>query len=257
MEKSHFCSYCEAGFEESRPTRRREAPAGHDGGWFVGVTMMLAVVVVLGIIVANAMTGNALASRGSKDDHDSISGGGTGYGSQPTSDPYTEAPTYPTEEVPTETWSPPPTEDETTPPTLTPEPTLGNDLVSVSADAAEDPAAPTVVELLTTYFRAINDHDYLAFQALQTSAGQALLTSSEFATGFRSTVNSEVNLLSLTPTSDGRLLAKVTFTSNQNAIDGPQHQTCTKWTVGKYLKDDPPLLIDKAPKGYKSTHQAC
>ncbi|GAA0942802.1 hypothetical protein GCM10009554_35650 [Kribbella koreensis] len=248
-EKAHFCSRCEAGFEESRPTRRTEAPPGHDASWFVGVTMILAVIVVLGIVVANAMTGNALASRRPTGDQD-LSGGYV----------VTQAPIYTQEPVyPTETWSPP---DETTEPppdpTPTPEPALGNELVSVSGEAAQDPNASAVVELLTTYFTAINNHDYVTYQAQQTRAAQKLLTSSEFATGFRSTVNSAVTLQSLNPTTDGRLLAELTFTSNQNAIDGPQGQTCTQWTVGKYLSGQPPtLLIDKAPKGYKATHQPC
>ncbi len=259
-EPAKFCSHCEAGFEESRPTRATEAPPGHDESWFVGATVVLAVVVVLGILGTNALISDALATPSAADTSDTRSSGGfvgpDGFVTPGSVDP---APT----ETTTETWSPTPTEYETTEPpaepTPTPEPTLGDDLVSVAPAAAHDPTtAAAVVDLLSTYFRSINNHDYITYQSQQTPAAQALLKRSQFAIGFRSTVNSEITLLSITPTADGRLLAKVAFTSNQDAADGPEGQTCTRWTVGKFLKGElPTLLIDKAPKGYKSTHKAC
>ncbi|GAB2565020.1 hypothetical protein [Kribbella endophytica] len=271
-ETTNYCTHCEAGFEESRPTRRTEAPAGHEAAWFVGATVVLAVVVVIGILGTNAVISDALESASSigtgnfGDDGDS-NGDSNSYGEGNSGgdasfigpDGFITPGYAPTSEEPT--WSPAPTEDETTteaPPEPTPEPTLGNDLVSVAPEASQDPATTAVVELLTTYFAAINNHDYLTYQSQQTPAAQKLLTRPAFATGFRSTVNSEVNLLSITPTTDGRLLAKLTFTSTQDTADGPQGQTCTQWSVSKYLKGEPPtLLIDKAPKSYKATHKPC
>ncbi|WP_432944641.1 hypothetical protein ACQPXM_03440 [Kribbella sp. CA-253562] len=220
--------------------------------------MMLAAAVVLGILGINALISNALTTPAS-------AGAGAGDVVHVGSDGYISPGVAPqtSEDAPTETWSPSPTEDETTTeppaePTPTPEPTLGNDLVSVAPEAAQDPATPVVVDLLTSYFTAINDNDYVTYQAQQTPAAQALMTRPKFATGFRSTTNSDVTLLSLTPTADGRRLAKITFTSNQDAADGPQGQTCTRWSVSKFLKGEPPTLqIDKAPKSYKATYAPC
>ncbi|GAA1534664.1 hypothetical protein [Kribbella lupini] len=266
-ETTNYCAHCEAGFEESRPTRKTEAPAGHEAAWFVGATVALAVFVVVGILGANAVITDALtnaSSIGTGNSHDDESSGDTNSSGEGNSggdvsfigpDGFVTPGYAPSSEEPP-TWSPAPTEDETSEPS--PEPTLGNELVSVAPEASQHPAAAVVVDLMTTYFTAINNHDYLTYQSQQTPAAQKLLTRPNFAVGFRSTVNSDVNLVSVTRTTDGRLLAKLTFTSNQDAADGPQGQTCTRWTVAKYLKGEPPtLLIDKAPKSYKSTHTAC
>lgn len=258
-ETAKFCSHCEAGFEESRPTRATEAPPGHEESWFVGATVILAVVVVLGILGANALIADALAVPGSADISDSRSSGDRvgpdGFITPESVDPATEG-------APTETWSPTPTEYETTEPppepTPTPEPTLGNDLVAVAPEAALDPAAAAVVQLLTAHFAAINAHDYAGYQATHTRAARAKLTSKQFTAGYRSTVNSDITVLGLSTATDGRRLAEVSFTSNQNAADGPEGQTCTHWTVGKFLEGQgTTLLIGKAPTSYKSRHEAC
>jgi hypothetical protein len=263
-EPAKYCTQCEAGFEESRPTRSTEAPTSYGQGWYVGATVVLAVVVTLAIVGLNALATRSV--NGLIEDSSATGSGVLGY--KIDSDGYVVPaegnPT--TEEAPA--FTPSPSEYETTEPTVeptpepeptpTPEPTLGNELVSITPEAAQDPAAPAVVDLLTTYYKAINDHDYPTYQAQQTRAANALLTRSDFATGFRSTVNSEVVIQSLSPTDDGRLLAGITFTSTQNAADGPKHQTCTHWSVGKFLKgQSPTLLIDKAPKSYKATFDPC
>lgn len=261
-ESAKYCTHCEAGFEESHPTRSTEAPASYGQGWYVGATVVLAVVVTFAIIGLNA-----LLTRSVNDViDDSTTADSRIFGSKLDSNGYVvpadgnptseEAPALtpsPTEYVTTE-----PTFEPTPDPTPTPEPTLGNDLVSITPEAAQNSDAPAVVELLTAYYRAINDHDYLTYQAQQTRAAQAQLTRPDFATGFRSTVNSAVVIQALTPTADGRLLASITFTSNQDAADGPKGQTCTDWSVGKFLKGrSPAFLIDKAPKTYKATFDPC
>lgn len=256
-EPAKYCARCEAGFEESRPTRSADAPTSYGQGWYVGATVVLAIVVTLAIVGLNALLTRSVSGL----IEDSTAAGSRALGYKIDSNGYVvPAEGSPTPEE-TSTWTPEPTEDETTleptpEPAPTPEPTLGNDLVSVGPDAEQDPAAAAVLEVLTAYYRAINDHDYATYQAQQTRAAQAQTTRSEFAKGFRSTVNSEVVIQTLTPTDDGRLLARVTFTSNQAAADGPKGQTCTKWAVGKFLKGQT-FLIDKAPKSYKATYESC
>lgn len=260
-EPAKYCAQCEAGFEESRPTRSTDAPTSYGQSWYVGATVVLAVVVTLAIIGLNALATRSVNGL----IEDSTATGSRVLGYKIDSDGYV----VPAEESPTpeetSTWTPSPTEDETTleptpeptsEPTPTPEPTLGNDLVSVGPEAEQDPSAPAVLEVLTAYYRAINDHDYATYQAQQTRASQVQTTRTEFAKGFRSTVNSEIVIQALTPTDDGRLLASVTFTSNQAAADGPKGQSCTKWAVGKFLKGQT-FLIDKAPKTYKATYDSC
>ncbi|NIK57328.1 hypothetical protein [Kribbella shirazensis] len=178
----------------------------------------------------------------------------------------TDGPVDPVE-TPSESWTPAPTEDETSDappvssePTETPVPsvpTVGNEVVAVAPEAAQDPSAADVVELLTAYFTAINNHDYDSYQAQHTRAARAALTRKQFTAGFGSTIDSEITLLGLSTATDGRLLAQVSFTSTQKAEDGPDGQTCTRWTVGKFLEGQGTnLRIGKALSGH-STHEAC
>ncbi|TCC18277.1 hypothetical protein [Kribbella speibonae] len=186
------------------------------------------------------------------------------YNQRLTPDGYvTTGPVEP-EEAPSETWTPAPTEDETTTtPTESTEPAapsvpaVGNELVAVTTEAAQDASAAAVVEVLTAYFTAINNRDYDAYQAQHTRAARAAMTRKQFTSGFRSTVDTEITVTGLSIARDGRLVAEVSFVSQQNAEDGPDGQTCTRWTVGKFFEGQGTnLRIGKALSG-SSRHEAC
>ncbi|WP_329002416.1 hypothetical protein OHA18_04780 [Kribbella sp. NBC_00709] len=247
------CSHCEAafkdtGFKDTGETRSADGPPGHGTSWFVGLTMVLAVLVTGGILGADALIGRATAAATEQ----------TLYNQRLTPDGYIE----PAEETPTDPWVPPATEDETSEPTPVPAettatPEVGNELIAVAPEAAQDPTAADVVRLLTSYFTAINNHDYDSYQVLLTRAARATQSRKQFTDGFRSTVDSEITLVGLGTATDGRQLAQVSFVSTQNAEDGPDGQTCTRWTVGKFIEGQgADLQIGKALSGHAS-REAC
>ncbi|MFD3403904.1 hypothetical protein ACFWUU_24675 [Kribbella sp. NPDC058693] len=212
--------------------------------------MVLAVVVTGGILGIDALVGRATAAASDQ----------VLQNQWLTPDGYITSGPQPAEETPSDPWVPPATEDETSEPVpieTTPTPEVGNELIAVDPAAAEEPAAADVVRLLTSYFTAINNHDYDSYQVLLTPAALATQTRKQFTNGFRSTLDSEITLLGLSTATDGRLLAQVSFVSRQNAIDGPDGQTCTRWTVGKFLEGQgTDLLIGKALSGHAS-HTSC
>ncbi|HET6740867.1 MAG TPA: hypothetical protein VFH76_18105 [Kribbella sp.] len=259
-EEAKYCALCEAAFKDenaaTRTPRTSDSAPGYGTGWFVGATVVLAAIVTGAILGGNALLGRFLAGPEAVAQSQYLTPDGR----------ITSGPTEPAG-TPVESWPPSPTEDEITDsPSVLPEPSqpavstapvIGNDLISVEPAAAQDPAAVDVVRLLTAYFTAINSHDYDSYQAQQTRAARATTTRKEFASGYRSTVDSQIKLLSLTTAADGRLLADVSFISTQNAEDGPDGQACTHWTVGKFLEGQgTSLRIGRALSGH-SSHKAC
>jgi hypothetical protein len=256
-EGAKYCSHCEAAFkDETSPPA--DSPPGYGADWFVGATVVLAALVTGAILGGDALIGRSVAAPETT----------VVRNQRLTPDGFiTDGPVQPVEETPTEVWTPAPSEDETSDiPTVSTEPTesvtpsepvLGNDVVAVAPEAAQNPAAADVVQLLTAYFTAINNHDYDGHQAQLTRAARTNMSRQEFEKGYRSTVDSEITLVSLSTATDGRLLAQVSFVSRQDAADGPDGQTCTRWTLGKFLEGQGTgLRIGKALSGH-SSREAC
>ncbi|MDX6252680.1 MAG: hypothetical protein QOF10_6040 [Kribbellaceae bacterium] len=256
-----FCTTCAARFpdaEDPRPEDSTSDPSGHGAGWYLALTVALAVVVAAGLVGANALFRQRGSASGPPD------AGITflttpGDTTIPSPDP-TELDTSPTlsEE------STLPTFDPTTPtlpvgptPSATSTPYAGNATVAVAAQASDHPSARAVVALLSKYFVSINARDYAGFRLLHTRAERAKLSPKQFSTGFRSTHDEQVLVQELGTAPDGRLLATVSFVSTQNSADGPDGQTCSRWTVGKFLqKEGTSLRIGKGLPGY-SSYAAC
>jgi hypothetical protein len=258
---AEYCTQCEAAFKDetadSRAGRVAERAPGYGTGWFVGATAVLAAIVTGAILGGDALIARSVAApEATAADYYRLTPDGN----------ITDGPVQPVE-TPSESWTPAPTEDETsssqpvspepTEPAVPSVPPVGNELITVAPEAAQDPSAPEVVELLTAYFTAINNHDYDRYQAQHTRGAQATTSRKSFTSGYRSTADSEITLVGLSTATDGRLLAQVSFVSNQNAEDGPDAQTCTRWTVGKFLEGQATnLRIGKALSGHVS-HEAC
>ena len=257
-EGATYCSQCEAAFkDEAADSRTAGGPPPYGTGWFVGATVVLAAVVTGAILGGDALIARSVAApeaAASQNYHLTPDGF------------ITDGPVEPVE-TPSEVWTPAPTEDETSDiPSVSTEPAesvapsvpvVGNELITVTPEAAQDPSAADVVQLLTAYFTAINNHDYDAHQAQLTRAARAAMTRKQFTSGFRSTVDSEITLTGLSIARDGRLVAEVSFVSRQNAEDGPKGQTCTRWTVGKFFEGQGAnLRIGKSLSG-ASRYDAC
>ena len=97
-----------------------------------------------------------------------------------------------------------PTPARTTPrPSPSAGPPHGHATVAVASAAARDPAAASVASFLTSYFTAINAHDYQRFRSLLDQQMQQIETAQRFAAGFGSTTDSGAVLIGLSPTPGG------------------------------------------------------
>lgn len=119
-------------------------------------------------------------------------------------------------------------------------------LESPAPDQPSDPATqeptPTpagaqrdasVTAFYEKYFSAINNGDYdtvwrMLSPRLRGSSPTAL------GKGFATTQDSNIEVVSLSPKSKGWVLAHVTFTSTQDAANGPNGDTCDNWDL-EYL----------------------
>lgn len=248
---TRFCRRCGRPFEEDgAPPRsgvgeQRASGAGgggHGPAWYAGLAGGVAV-----LVVAVVVGGMALAGTGDGEPPE----GGTAYSTPwaaPESTPMSPRP------LPLPT-SRPTIPRPTPPPTPTP---VGNDVVEVSASAAQHRFAPAVVDVVTTYVVSINDRDFATWVSLFTPAMQAEFDLDQLAAGFRSTHDSEVRLVSIEDLADGRVAAAVEFVSTQDAVDGPDGLTCTRWGIVLFLQvDQGRLAIGRPPPEYQASYQAC
>jgi hypothetical protein len=242
------CTKCGTPFDDV-PVRVETPPPTYGPAWYIALSLVLAALVV-GAVLGGKLLFHSGDSSADPGDSSVTLAPETTYTEQPTytETTYTEdTPTY-TEDTPTNTEEP--TETATSEPT-TPEVSLGNSTVAISETAASNPAAAAVVALLTSYFTAINGHDYAAYKKVHTKALRSDMTEGEFTKGYKSTQDSEIVITDLGTGPDGRLMASVTFTSTQNATDGRDKQTCTKWTVGKFLqREGSAYRIGQGLKGF-------
>jgi hypothetical protein len=216
--------------------------AGHGGGWYAAVTagaVAAVVAVVLGVLALTGRGpeggGDAAGPAGST--ATSSSAGTPAQSSVPTAQPRTTASGTPT---------PPVT------------PSVGNDVVSVSAQAAAHPLTPTVVDVVTRYVQSINDKDFVTYQSLFTAGMRAKLDTASLARGYRSTQDSEVQLVQVGESGDGRTAASIRFVSTQDAADGPDGQTCTVWAVVLFLQPEAGrLVIGAPPADYRGQYRTC
>jgi hypothetical protein len=244
------CTKCATPFDDV-PVRPATAPATYGPGWYIALSLVLAALVV-GVVLGGRLLFHGGDSSADPGESSVTPAPETTYTDQPT---YTETETTYTEDTPTYTEDTPtyteePTETITSEPTA-PEVSLGNSTVAISETAAANPAATAVVALLTSYFTAINEHDYAAYKKVHTKALRSDMTEGEFTKGYKSTQDSAIVITELGTGPDGRLMATVTFTSTQNATDGRDQQACTNWTVGKFLqKEGSSYRIGKGLKGF-------
>ncbi len=112
--------------------------------------------------------------------------------------------------------------------------------------------------LLTRYITDINERNFADYFTLYTPKVRAALDPAQVAAGYRSTEVSGGRLTELSTTGDGRPAATVTFTSTQDAADGPDGQTCTHWKVDFFLEDvGAAYLFGSPPSNYQAEHVAC
>jgi hypothetical protein len=131
-------------------------------------------------------------------------------------------------------------------------------LVTIAPAAAAAPHEAAVGAFLNHYFRAINSHNYSAYQRLFSPALRSGLTAAAFSSGYGSTRDSAATLRSISVTAGGELVALVTFNSHQQAAASPTNSTCTAWTISLYLsKSGRRYVLETPPAGYQPTFRSC
>jgi hypothetical protein len=134
------------------------------------------------------------------------------------------------------TYEPDPQPEPTYEPAPEPQPTAAG-IVGIGPAVADDRAGE-VAAMFDTYFSGINDKDYDRVATVLDPAGSIdPADADEMAAlerGTRTTVESDIRLLSLSDLDEGRLLADVAFRSTQDPGSGPKgrtSETCTRWQI--------------------------
>ena len=131
-------------------------------------------------------------------------------------------------------------------------------LVSVGAGVASNGAEPAVETTLSRYFQGINTHDYAEYQSAHNAPEQASESQSAFKSGYASTADSGMTLVSLDSTANGGESATVTFTSHQAAGASIDGSTCNNWQLTFFLvPQGGGYLIGEPPSGYKPVYSDC
>lgn len=226
-------------------------------------TPFAAAVVLVALIVAGVTVGVLVVRADHGTPTRSVSGPGT-VGPPSVVSPPSDLPDTPTDGTGDEpTFDV--TEEPTTATTIPGEPTGAgpapvdpNGVVTLSDTAALNPAAPAVLSLVSRYFQAINTRDYQSYRDIHTAESQASLDPDTFRLGFESTEDSDAVVTTIGVQPDGQPTAEITFTSHQNSVDGPNGDTCDRWSIILFLEPGGDgYLIGSAPSTYHSSHLAC
>ena len=128
---------------------------------------------------------------------------------------------------------PPSSRPSATPATTAPG-VVGNGVVAVSPAVLGAPQLRPVVAFLTTYFEAINAHDFPQYASLFIPSIRA--TMHHFGAGYATTFDSGATLTGLAATGPQGLAATVSFTSHQSPAASPDHAACDQWDITLFLK---------------------
>jgi hypothetical protein len=131
-------------------------------------------------------------------------------------------------------------------------------VLQVAAGVAANPAAAPVKTLVTSYFAAINAHNYQNYVSLLTASTAQNLTQAQFSSGYGSTTDSNMTLTSISSTGSGSLAATLTFTSQQLPAESPDNSPCDNWQITLFLQPDGnSYLIGRPPASYHATYAPC
>lgn len=129
--------------------------------------------------------------------------------------------------------SPPPTAStSTSTSTTTTTTTLPSGEIAVDTSAV--PSSPLVTQVASTlsmYFGEINAQNYAEAWSTYTPRYQAATPLATWESGYATTQESAVSLVSVDQNSDGSVSAGVNFTSQQAASQGYDGQTCSQWSL--------------------------
>ncbi len=137
-------------------------------------------------------------------------------------------------------------------------PNSTSQVLQVAPGVAGNATAPQVEALVTSYFAAINAHNYQNYVTLLTPSVAQGLTPAQFNSGYGSSSDSNMMLTGISSTGSGSVAATLTFTSRQLPADSPNHSSCDNWQITLYLQPDGnSYLIGPTPAGYQASPTAC
>ena len=127
--------------------------------------------------------------------------------------------------------------------------------MSITPRLAGRADARRVGGLLVRYFAAVNHRRYQAYASL--FARRRQLTPRDFAWGYRTSHDSNAVLVGIAALKGG-LKATVTFTSQQDPAQSPDHSSCIDWRITLSLyRTGAAYLIGMPPPGYRAGLRAC
>jgi hypothetical protein len=131
-------------------------------------------------------------------------------------------------------------------------------VLTIGTAAQSEPEEQDVADLLDRYFTAINTRDYSGYTDTQAADIRADMDEAQFQDGYASTTDSGATLVDIVDTPGGGRGAQLTFTSNQDAADGPDGQICTDWTLTYALvTEGGSWKLDGLADGTDHSHTAC
>jgi hypothetical protein len=134
----------------------------------------------------------------------------------------------------------------------------GGFTVLIAPGLSHSPAAHQVDGLLMTYFTAINTHNFRQYASAFLPSIRHQLSAHSFASGYRSTRDSNASLVGIGTAAQHSLAVTVTFTSTQQPVPSLGVTGCTYWAVTLFLgQHGTGFLIGAAPNGYHPYHHAC
>ena len=134
----------------------------------------------------------------------------------------------------------------------------GGFTVLIAPGLSRNPAARQVDGLLMTYFTAINTHNFRQYASTFLPAIRHQLSTASFASGYKSTRDSNASLVGIGSAPRHGLAVTVTFTSTQQPVPSLGVTGCTYWAITLFLgKHGNGFLIGAAPSGYHPYHHAC
>jgi hypothetical protein len=134
----------------------------------------------------------------------------------------------------------------------------GGFTVLIAPGLSRSPAASQVDRLLMTYFTAINTHNFQQYASTFLPDVRHQLSAAAFASGYRTTRDSNASLVGIGTSAGHRLAVTVTFTSTQQAVPSLGVTGCTYWAVTLFLgRHGNGFLIGAEPSGYHPYHHAC
>jgi hypothetical protein len=134
----------------------------------------------------------------------------------------------------------------------------GGFTVLIAPGLSRNPAARQVDGLLMTYFTAINTHNFRQYASTFLPSIRHQLGADSFATGYKSTRDSNASLVGIGTAPRHGLAVTVTFTSTQRPVPSLGVTGCTYWAITLFLgQHGTGYLIGSAPAGYHPYHHAC